>query len=335
MYSSTTQKKHRKSKKGGKPIHHQKTHKKHKRTGSPPSVDESNFLNCSPVVKGKSPISGSCFPESVLRRLKDSYNKQYPHNTIHTNDPEEIWKELKGRMSVCTKEDCWLKVIQSKEERKKFDHYLFAPDQPNEWKEKPNAWLSNYDIMEVLKQYEEGHPEFKMIGPTPIDFDDSPKSMKGQCVWKELCTFDVQHYMRIHKTKLGVVFNLDKHNGPGTHWVSLFVDFENEYLFYMDSAGQRVPRRIHRLVKKIQKQAAKLTPSKKMKFYQNHPMEHQKGNTECGMYSLYFLITMLTGETEGGQLNTPDEKIAFFKKERIPDSYIEQFRNVYFNKETE
>ena len=27
----------------------------------------------------------------------------------------------------------------------------------------------------------------------------------------------------------------------------------------------------------------------------NHPVEHQEKNTECGMYSLYFIIKMLQG----------------------------------------
>jgi hypothetical protein len=289
------------------------------------------FLNCSPAVKGKAPIKGSCFTADVLQKLKVSYNKQYPNHLIHSTEPSEIWKELKQRMSLCTKEDCWLDVIESKEERKKLDKYLFAPDQPEEWKSKPNTWLSNYDIMEVLKQYETKYPNFKLIGPTPIDFDDRPDTMNGDCVWRELCDFHLKQYVEKGKTKIGIVFNLDNHKGPGSHWVSMFVDYDNRFIFYMDSAGEKIPPRIHKLVERIRKQGNDLLKPDKMTFHENYPMEHQYGNTECGMYCLYFLITMMTGETEGGSLHDHRARIRFFKKKRIPDKYIEKFRNVYFN----
>jgi hypothetical protein len=334
MSPPITKKKHGKINKG-KGGNHKNHHKTQKKSLVHNLNEPSDFLNCSPSVKGNTPVSGSCFTADVLEKLKISYNKHHPYHKVESNDPNDIWKELKERMSVCTKEDCWLNVIQSKEERKQMDAFLFAPDQPEEWKKNPNEWLSNFDIMAVLKQYQMKYPEFKLIGPTPIDFDDRPHSMKGKCVWKELCTFDIKDYVTTKKTKLGIVFNLDKHSGPGTHWVSLFVDFDENYLFYMDSAGKKVPKRIHRLVKKIQKQASKWSPSKEMRFYQNYPVEHQKGNTECGMYSLFFLVTMLTGETDTGKLNTLEDKVQFFQGERIPDSYIETFRDIYYNKKTE
>ena len=57
------------------------------------------------------------------------------------------------------------------------------------------------------------------------------------------------------------------------------------------------------------------------KFIQNHPFEHQKYNTECGMYSLYFIIELLT----------ENKKPDYFLKNKIPDKMMEEFRNVYFN----
>ena len=46
----------------------------------------------------------------------------------------------------------------------------------------------------------------------------------------------------------------------------------------------------------------------------NTPFEHQMGNTECGMYSLYFIITLLTGKTgEGKVLKDYTEKKKYFK----------------------
>jgi len=313
----------------------QKKKKQHRQTGGQKTGGKHQKtlkkMNCSPAVDGKTPVKGSCFPAEVLQKLKTSYNQHHTHHAIHATDPQDVWKELKERMSVCTKEDCWLDVIQSPAERKKLDKHLFAPDHPKEWIKNPNEWLTNYDILAVLQQYEKTDPSFRFIGPTPIDFDERPTKMDGQCVWEDLCNLDIRKMLDSKKTNLGIIFNLDKHDGPGSHWVSLFVNLKDNYVFYMDSGGAKIPKEIDNLVKRIQDQALKINPHQPMKFYQNHPMEHQMGNTECGIYSLFFIITMLTGEIEKGQISTIKQKHDFFTKKRIPDKYIEKFRQVYFN----
>ena len=288
-------------------------------------------LNCSPIVNGKTEIAGSCFTAPALYQLKEYYNKHNPSTPILSKTPSQLWHDFRTRFFSCKREDCWLKEIDNTELRENLEKFLFAPSQPVEWKKKPNEWLSNFDIFEVLHQYELTHSTFKAIGPTPIDFDSRPKDESGKCVWEELCTFQLNNYLEKGKTKLGMVFNLDKHDERGSHWVSLFVDLEDWFLFYLDSAGNRIPKEIRALVKRIQRQGMSLSPPLKFKFYENYPLEHQLGNTECGMYSLYFIITMLTGETEGRTFQTAREKIEFFKKKRVPDKYVSKYRKIYFN----
>jgi len=288
-------------------------------------------LNCSPIVNGKTEIAGSCFTAPALYQLKEHYNKHHPSTPILSKTPSQLWHDFRTRFFSCKREDCWLKEIDNAELRENLEKFLFAPSQPVEWKKKPNEWLSNFDIFEVLHQYELTHSTFKAIGPTPIDFDSRPKDESGKCVWEELCTFQLNNYLEKGKTKLGMVFNLDKHDERGSHWVSLFVDLEDWFLFYLDSAGNRIPKEIRALVKRIQIQGMSLSPPLKFKFYENYPLEHQLGNTECGMYSLYFIITMLTGETEGRTFRTAREKIEFFKKKRVPDKYVSKYRKIYFN----
>jgi hypothetical protein len=288
-------------------------------------------MNCSPMVKNKTPIKDSCITPDVLQLLKTSYNKFHKESPILTSNPVEIWKELKQRLKKCNKEDCWLKEIDDENVRKKIDEYIFAPDQPKEWKKKPNEWLSNYDIMDVLKQYEITHTDFHVIGPTPIDFDTRAKDMGGKCVWEELCKFNLLQYFKTGKKKLGIVFNLADHSDGGSHWMSMYVDLHDKYLFYMDSAGNKMPQEIETLVKRIQKQGLEMSPPIHIHFYENCPLEHQMGTTECGMYALYFIITMLTGESEGKKFSNYYEKIAFFKDKRIPDKYVKRLRSVYFN----
>ena len=222
-------------------------------------------MNCNPIVKGKTIIKGSCFTSDTIHRLKVSYNKHHRENMIRETNPVAIWNILREKMSKCTKEDCWLNVIKDKAEREKLDHYLFAPDHPTEWKRDPDAWLSNFDIVKVLQQYEETYPNFRIIGPTPIDFDS--KSPTGNCVWQELCDLSLENFMKKGKTKLSVVFNLSKSTEPGSHWVSLFVDLEDKFIFFFDSAAfpdakediDFVPAEIEALVEKIKSQYAEKT----------------------------------------------------------------------------
>jgi hypothetical protein len=125
------------------------------------------------------------------------------------------------------------------------------------------------------------------------------------------------------------VFNLDEHDEPGSHWVSLFIDLDDHFAFYLDSAGDPVPNEIKQLVERIRDQCSQI--GKEITFYENSPMQHQYGNTECGVYSLFFIITMLTGEADLHKFPDVDSKIKFFQKKRIPDKYISKFRELYFN----
>ena len=288
-------------------------------------------MNCSPMVKGKNAVPESCFPPETLVLLKSSYNKYHPEHKIEATNLDKIWLELKDRLSHCHKEDCWLNQIDDPNVRNRIDHFSFAPDQPKTWKKKPTEWLSNFDIMEVLSQYEKTYPEFHVIGPTPIDFDTRPKDMGGKCVWQELCEFRLEKYFKSGKKKLGIVFNLDKHNSGGSHWVSMFIDLDDKYAFYMDSAGDEIPPEIDAFFQRIVQQGLAMHPPLHIHLYQNCPMEHQMGDSECGMYALFFLITMLTGQTEGKVFKNYFSKIRFFKDRRIPDRYIQRYRKIYFN----
>ena len=74
----------------------------------------------------------------------------------------------------------------SNHEKKQIDVETYAPDHPNTWEENLTEWLSNYDILNVLKQY---FIDFKFIGPTPIDFASREN---GTRIWPELCNIDIK-----------------------------------------------------------------------------------------------------------------------------------------------
>ena len=287
-------------------------------------------INCNPLVRNRTIVSNTCYTPDAITVIKDAYNKEHPTTPILAIYPKEIWREIQSRFTYCSKEDCWLEQIKDTKMRKQLDEMLFAPDQPPEWKQNPNEWLSNFDIAAVLKQYEQSHPHFRLLGPTPIDYDAKDETNGGQCVWEDLCSISIADLHKKGKTNLGIVFNLDPHYEKGLHWTSMFVDMKNASIFYYDSALYPFPKEVNRLKKEIIKQGALMNPPILFKFKRN-TNRHQNSSSECGMYCLFFIITYLTSETEFMKNMTMKQKIDLFCKKRIPDKYVEKYRTIYFN----
>lgn len=274
---------------------------------------------CSPIVEGNTAMPYTCYTPELLRKLKDKWNQRHKDAPIHSTDPKEIWNELNGKLkNVCDEEKCWLKQgFIDDDTKKKIESLVFPPGAPIEWKKDPNTWLTSVDISQVMRQYEAKYKCFKFIGPSPIDFDSKYKNT-SECVWEELCHFSLKKYLDSGINKIGVIFNLDKHTGPGSHWVSFFINIRRGILFYFDSTGEPIPREVAVLRDRIIKQGNENGIS--FEFHQN-TKEHQKENTECGMYSLFFIISMLKDA----------RSIDFFKRSEIPDKKMEQFRKIYFS----
>ena len=280
-------------------------------------------VNCSP--KNKYDINDfSCYTDDSLLKLRDKWNARHPDSKIKTNNPKEIHEKLQNLlMNVCNKESCWLKQskhfgdIKNDKELKS----SFAPVSPKEWKKNPNEWLSSVDIMKVMKQYEKAYKCFEFIGPSPIDFNKH--KLYGECVWEELCNFDLKQQIKDGKSKIGIIFNTDPHYKPGQHWISMFINIKKKLIFFFDSTGDKPQPEILEFVEKIRKQGLNLNPPIKFKYDSSEGAEHQNGDTECGVYSLFFIVQMLRDN-----LSTQ-----YLKTHRINDEYMNQFRKIYFNDE--
>jgi len=272
-------------------------------------------VNCSP--KPKNEINNfSCYTTKNLIKLRNFWNARHPDIIIKSNSPKEIHTILSKYLNnICNTELCWLK-------QKEFNNLIpeiqnsFAPNAPKEWANNPNEWLSSLDILNVMKQYEKAYKCFNFIGPTPIDFD---KKLYGKCVWDELCNFNIQKFIKNGITKIGVIFNTDTHDKPGQHWISLFINIKKKKIFFFDSNGDIPPKEIITLVERIQNQGSKFKIN--FKFDSNQGVEHQYGNTECGIYSLFFIVHML------------EDKITenYLKTHILKDEYMQKFRKIYFN----
>lgn len=261
----------------------------------------------------------TCFTNTNIYNMKNKWNQSNPKNKIKTNNVIDIWKQLNKSLSQkCDNELCWLSQNFLKNDYKELIK-SFAPIAPKEWKKNKNEWLSNIDILKVMKQYENAYKCFKFFGPAPIDFNT--RVLQGKCVVNDLCNININTLLKSKKTKIGVIFNTDPHYKRGEHWISLFINLKTGLIYFFDSVGRRILKQISELVDNITRQGKLLKPPVHFKFDQNYPVEHQYGGTECGIYSIYFIINMLEDKITGSEL----------KNKILTDKYIENFRNIYFN----
>lgn len=274
-------------------------------------------LNCSPITNSAG--KQTCFSKEDLEQMRQMWNARHSDHKITSHDPNIIWNHLKSYyMSICNKESCWVRQMMHSKEQQRELLDAFAPEAPKDWDKNPNEWLSSMDILRVMNQYEQRYKCFDFIGPSPIDYDH--RQVNGQPVWKELCFFDLNDHIRKGHFKIGIIFNLDKHTGSGTHWVSMFINVKKKIIFYFDSTGDAIPPQIMKFARTVMEQGKSIGID--FAFDQNHPVEHQYSNTECGMYSLFFIIHMV------------EDKITshYLKKHIVRDKDVEKFRRIYFNR---
>ena len=301
----------------GRKTFKKKYNKKRKNNRSKTQKKPFTKLNCSPENKSK---NYSCYSDRDLYKLRDIWNARHPDRFIKTKNTKKIWEHLKNYYAtICNKESCWVRQMTKNTKLEKELLDAFAPESPVEWKKNPNEWLSSIDIVEVMNQYEKKYKCFDFLGPSPIDYDTH--KLYGECVWEELCHFSLSNHLKNGHFKIGVIFNLDPHYKGGSHWVSLFINVKLKNIFFFDSAGEPIPPQIKKFVDTVIKQGKNLSEPIYFHFDQNYPVEHQYGNTECGIYSIFFITHMLEDKITGHYLKT----------HILKDKYMENFRKIYYN----
>lgn len=248
------------------------------------------------------PSSYSCYTEKELKVLKREYNKTY-RRKITSSSGKAIWKDL-ATLLPCKNESCFSKTLKVKTTS-------FAPPAPDSWKKNPREWLSSMEFLSLYKQYEQAFPQVRFYGPSAADYDY--KMENGKCEFDDMCTLDVRTLPREVK-QLAAIFNIDTHEKGGSHWVALFVSIRKKEVYYFDSAGSRITSHIKRFYEQIHSQ----DPA--YKFYENAPIAHQRGTSECGIYAIFFILVMIR-----------TENFSYFLEKRWKDSTMLALRRKLFD----
>jgi hypothetical protein len=278
-------------------------------------MEKVNLLQCNPATLAKTHTT--CLPMESLERLRDVWNSLYPAHripmTIHKK--ERLWAELRLRLQQqykCSTEYCAVERL-SGTNTKNADKAYFRPKKPEAWIKKPTQWQDSTTLTAVMEQYESAYPDFEFIGPTPIDFDSKEQGVLGRCIMEELCNLDLSELRSSGKLRIGIIFNLDPHDQPGSHWVCAFIDLNKMAAYYYDSYGYVPPKEIKQLLRRCKSQGCKEVIW--------NDIRHQKKGTECGTYCLYVLISMILGKSF---------KEVCGKKHLVDDDTINSIRDLLF-----
>jgi len=261
----------------------------------------SNYGNCAaPSVNYRTPkrnqATKSCYPKSYLRRLVHAFNNTEwaKDNPIVIDDAareEDIWKEIYSRMKhICNNEKCWLNHLQVTEDGEDVTtdaRQFFLPMRPESWKSNPRTWLTNFDIERIMKMYTKKHRDFHFIGPVPIDFAER---RGDSCISKELCDITIAAWKKKKYEKVGIVFNTDPSYLGGSHWIATYIDLQVRRVYFYDSYGIPPPHQVRSLLNGLAKELGT-----ELKY---NPRRHQYFNTECGVYCIHFILSLIEGKID-------------------------------------
>jgi hypothetical protein len=222
---------------------------------------------------------------------------------------ERLWAELRARLQNqynCASEYCAVQKLADEDMKGTSANY-FRPKKPDAWNENPTEWHDSVTLANVMTQYEAAMPHFEFIGPTPIDFDSQQPGGWGTCIMDELCKLNLTSLKNNGKSAIGIIFNLDPHDKPGSHWVCAYIDLTKMEAYYYDSYGYEPCAQIRRLLRRCREQGC-------VKIVWND-LRHQRKKSECGTYCMYILISLLKGKPFADLCKTPidDDRMNAFR----------------------
>lgn len=282
-------------------------------------IDES-ATKCAPHLEFD---NGSCIPLELLIEMAKAYNKYHSdekskqiilNSKLDTLYPDDYKKylllEFKKRFNGDQKDWINSKYLEllSEEAKDHLENKVFRPDGPQGKYE----WLSTIDINQVLYQYEVKYSDFKFLGAVPIDFMELDNYIFKKLNFEELENEGIK--------RTGVIFNTDKSTGSGKHWISLFIDLDKGQIYFSDSVGTRPPKEVNEFMKIVEKYLSDVKKKKDLDIRYNK-MQHQNGNSECGVYSINWILRLLKGKT-----------FDHLTQKRLTDEQVNKCRVKYFGK---
>jgi hypothetical protein len=283
---------------------------------------------CSPkkyLAKGD-----TCLSKSELQLIAEDYNNTVSDMNIKISTKQskkKLYESLRSALQKYCESDndehCWIEQDFINNNHKSQLNSSFRPKKPKQWYKNKYTWLNTFDILNVMKQYEQSHKSFRFLGVYPIDFQDTYPD--GTCIGNMLCSIHIRQLKKMGKKQFAMVLNLDKHNQSGSHWVSVFCNIdpkkENFGIYYYDSVAVPPGRQVSAFMQQIKEQVKEIFPqsvSSKFKVEYN-TIQKQFENSECGVFSMVFTTQMLR-----------EHQFSYICEHMKQDSGINEIRDVLY-----
>ena len=249
----------------------------------------------------------SCFTLDELVDLAEAWNTTESVDKVDPTLPrEQLVSSLRDRMGdVCGNEACWLdqsrlvSALRNRTSTAVYDEITRFALKPKGRKGK-HEWLSTPDIENVMRQYERVFPYFRFISCVASDhYQLHPAEFPAETI----ATTPIS----------AIVFNLDNSRQRGSHWVAVVFAHDDDDVLtieYFDSTGNKPNRNIREFLSH---------PFFHDAVYVQNTVAHQRQNSECGVYSMYFILQRCYGVTV-------DE----FNERRVTDKEMNDYRAYLF-----
>lgn len=186
----------------------------------------------------------------------------------------------------------------------------FKPVGPTDW-----SLFNNFVEDNVMRHLSRWDNTFLGLDVNLMDFE----TYGGSLTKLKFSDDGINYNGKSYKT-FGCVLNTMKMSGDLSrvgHWVALFGDFRNpqaKTIEYFNSSGRSAPPELWSWMQKVSSKLANCTPLNVSNI------QHQKSETECGIYSVYFITARVCG-------------ICYkkFRETTISDERVNKFRKNMFN----
>jgi len=259
---------------------------------------------------------------SPLKSVKGGKNGKTIKSCLNRMEKKLVKDSLtKKEIDECIKDElCLVKKASTRNNNIKFIYEKsFLPEAPETWKFKKDVWLTNHDINNVMRQYEDAHKHFKFLNAVPLNFND--QHVCGTFYF-DFCNLKLEK----DKTCYAIVVNLSKYGESGSHWVAYIINIKKKCAFYFDSGGAKmhdsnvIPSSVIALHKKfkdlikLQEEGRirnknditnvdkKIESAKKridrIMTLKYNKQRYQTSNTECGIFCIAFITLCLNSKNK-------------------------------------
>lgn len=265
---------------------------------------------------------GVCININLVKRLRDFMISENMENSslINTLSPEDLILNLMNKLNVINERDIWKHPKIINRFGRGVSYNILKKSYKTDGPANTTNLLSNHNIDGVLESYVLKSPElygnrFLHLPFQMIDF------------WEKKTELAKIDYMELKDRydSIGVVLNSDYSYGPGKHWFAIYVDLStlrnnNKLILeYFNSSGRMPYEQIIEYYEEIKTKYAMKYPGIEVVLKIIVEERIQESKTECGMFSLIFIIGRIEGKSA-----------EFFNKKNITDADMIRYRKLIF-----